>query len=88
MTTLTGRDPATGAGIALTLADGCIAAVESRPEADGPWLARGFTDLQVNGLAGIDLNTGHVTPPEVEALSLALARLGVARWLPTMTKRR
>lgn len=49
-----------------------------------PLLSPGFVDLQVNGFAGHDLNDGQLTPETVEALSKALAAVGVAAYLPTL----
>ena len=41
-------------------------------------------DIQVNGLAGIDLQAATVPPESVAAATHALARQGVAYWVPTL----
>jgi N-acetylglucosamine-6-phosphate deacetylase len=44
----------------------------------------GWLDIQVNGFAGIDFNTGRTTPAEFEQARLALRAVGVTRFLPTV----
>ncbi len=84
MTTLRGRDPATGRGIGIEIADGRIAAIRDRPDASGPWLSAGLIDLQVNGYGGIDLNDGAVTQEAVARLAERLRSCGVTTFLPTL----
>jgi N-acetylglucosamine-6-phosphate deacetylase len=86
VTVVRGRDPATGGGLAVTLAAGRIAAVDPDPSvpADAPWIAPGLVDLQVNGWGGIDLNDGRVTADTVARLVRALAATGVTTFLPTL----
>ncbi len=57
-----GRDPSGSGGLAVTIERGRIAAVEQLAVADGPYLAPGLIDLQVNGYRGRDLNDGHWRP--------------------------
>lgn len=83
-TTIAGRDPATGSGIAVTIRDGRVAAIVETAVDDGEYLAPGLVDLQVNGYAGIDLNDGNLTPKSVMELSRAMAGLGVTTYLPTL----
>ncbi len=82
--TITGRDPATGEGLAVTIAGGRIAAVAPAPAADAPWLAPGLVDLQVNGYAGLDLNGETLAPATVIALGERLAQEGVTSFAPTL----
>ncbi|MFN8928053.1 MAG: N-acetylglucosamine-6-phosphate deacetylase [Rhodospirillales bacterium] len=86
MTLVRGRDPATGGGLAVTLAGGRIATVAADPAvpADAPWIAPGLVDLQVNGWGGLDLNDGRLTAETVAHLVRALAATGVTTLLPTL----
>lgn len=84
---ISGRDPATGQGIAITVDEGRIAAVEPGlpiEDAGRFYLSAGLVDLQVNGFAGIDLNDGSVTPETVAALAHKLLEHGVTTFLPTV----
>ena len=54
---LSGRDPATGRSLTLSVEAGRIAAIEPGPEAEHAYLSPGLIDLQVNGFAGHDLMT-------------------------------
>ncbi|SFZ86334.1 N-acetylglucosamine-6-phosphate deacetylase [Devosia enhydra] len=82
--TLTGRDPATGAPLAVTYADGVITAITPGPADARGFLAPGLVDLQVNGFLGHDLNSGALTPETVVALSDAMLADGVTCYLPTL----
>jgi N-acetylglucosamine-6-phosphate deacetylase len=86
VTLVRGRDPATGGGLAVTLAGGRIATVAADPAvpADAPWIAPGLVDLQVNGWGGLDLNDGRLTAETVAHLVRALAATGVTTLLPTL----
>jgi hypothetical protein len=80
---ITGIDPASGASIAVTYADGRIAAIEPAEPGDGAYISAGLVDLQVNGYAGHDLN-GAASPEQVVALTTVLRGLGVTTYLPTV----
>jgi N-acetylglucosamine-6-phosphate deacetylase len=86
VTLVRGRDPATGGGLAVTLAGGRIATVAADPAvpADAPWIAPGLVDLQVNGWGGLDLNDGRLTVETVAHLVRALAATGVTTLMPTL----
>ena len=70
--------------------DGVVAAVKpsghgrvdagTRATIIGPTLF----DIQVNGIRGIDLQTDHVTPEDVRAITDMLAATGVSQWVPTL----
>lgn len=47
-------------------------------------LSPGWLDIQVNGFAGVDFNSGRTTPAEYEHAREALRALGVTRFLPTV----
>lgn len=81
---LTGRDPATGDGIAVSFDAGVITAVEPVPYDGNRYLAPGLVDLQINGYAGLDLNDGTLTPDRVAALTERLFAQGVTTYLPTL----
>src|SRR4030042_5883191 len=44
----------------------------------------GFFDPQVNGFAGVDFNSPHLTPEGLHQAALSLASTGVTRFLPTL----
>lgn len=81
---ITGRDPATGRSLAVTVADGRIAAIEDGPAGETAWLSAGLVDLQVNGFAGHDLNGGGLVPETVARLAAVLRDDGVTTFLPTL----
>lgn len=84
MTRLTGRDPATGAPLALSIEAGRIAAIDPGPPGETAYLAPGLVDLQVNGFGGHDLNAPGLRPETVSALTRRLRQDGVTRFLPTL----
>jgi N-acetylglucosamine-6-phosphate deacetylase len=69
---ITGRDPATGRSLAVTVAAGRVAAIEDGPAGETAWLSAGLVDLQVNGFAGHDLNGGGL---ELETVARLVAVL-------------
>lgn len=84
MVTLSGIDPLTGQAQTVAFAQGApISAVSGGDEADC-FLAPGLVDLQVNGYAGFDLNSGAVEPQTVSALARAMLAHGVTTFLPTI----
>ena len=54
MRALSGRDPATGRPLTVTIADGRVAAIEPGAAGEPCWLTPGLVDLQVNGYGGHD----------------------------------
>lgn len=70
--------------MAVTVADGRIAAIEDAPGEDTAWLSAGLVDLQVNGFAGHDLNGGGLVPETVARLVAVLRQGGVTTVLPTL----
>lgn len=81
---ITGRDPDSGEGIAVTVHGGLIAKVAPVEEAGDAFLAPGLIDLQVNGYGGIDLNDGTLTAERVALLCGKMVALGVTVFLPTL----
>lgn len=79
-----GRDPADGKPLAITIADGHIAAIEPGPASANGFLAAGLVDLQVNGFAGIDLNDGQLKADSLGRLAAALRRHGTTCFVPTL----
>jgi N-acetylglucosamine-6-phosphate deacetylase len=82
--TVTGRDPASGRTLRVTVEDGRIAAITPAPEPSDLWLAPGLVDLQVNGFAGHDVNAPDVDEQTVAGLVRALHRVGVTTVVPTL----
>lgn len=78
-----------GERVRVRVGGGRIAAVESLGVAagdrrEGPWIAPGLVDLQVNGGGGIDFSGPDVTVEGVEAVVRMLWRHGVTSFLPTI----
>src|SRR5579862_2215292 len=64
--------------------NGSIQAVRDSAGSGDRWIAPGWIDIQVNGFAGIDYNTPHITPEQI-ALSLdTMFSAGVTRCFPTV----
>lgn len=84
MTTVIGRDPHTGAGQAISFADGLITAIEPADSTDTQYVSAGLIDLQINGYATFDLNDGTLTPERVVALTELMFSLGTTTYLPTL----
>ena len=82
--TYRGRDPGTGAGVEIAVAEGRIVGRASCDGAGLPWIAPALVDLQVNGLAGKDLNAGGLAEETLRDLAVLLAGSGVGRFLPTL----
>jgi N-acetylglucosamine-6-phosphate deacetylase len=83
--TIVGRDPATGAGLTIEVADGRIASIgPATAAADAPYIAPGLVDLQVNGYGGLDLNGPDISVDLVVELTRKLVRLGTTTYLPTL----
>ena len=84
---LSGLDPFTGAAMRISYADGVIAAIDPLPQdavAPDIYLSPGLVDLQVNGFAGHDLNSGTVEVDDVAALVVALRAVGTLVFMPTL----
>ncbi|MBS1857614.1 MAG: amidohydrolase family protein [Acidobacteria bacterium] len=78
-----GRDAITGQAITVTF-DSRIRSVAPAAEGDGPWLAPGFIDLQVNGFAGVDYNDPSAAHDAIARSLRAQFARGTARLLPTV----
>jgi N-acetylglucosamine-6-phosphate deacetylase len=81
---LTGRDPATGRSLAITVEGERISAVTEGPAQETAWLSAGLIDLQVNGFGGHDLNDGALSIDTVRRLVELLRHKGVTTFLPTL----
>jgi N-acetylglucosamine-6-phosphate deacetylase len=81
---LSGRDPATGRGVLLSIENGKIVFVEPVDAADQPWISAGLVDLQVNGYRGFDLNSSDVCANTVSQLARTLLATGVTTFAPTV----
>ena len=87
--TIVGRRYDTGACVALEVADGRIAHLETLPltaqRATWPWLAPGLIDVQLNGYAGHEFNDHNLTVPLVAQITYAQDALSLAAYCPTLT---
>lgn len=84
---LSGLDPVSGKALRVSFADGAITAVEPLPRnsvAPDIYLSPGLIDIQVNGYAGHDLNSGEVRGEDVVGLVDALRRVGTLVFMPTL----
>lgn len=85
--TLAGRDPSRGTPIEVTVEGGTIAGVRELPDgavAEDEWLLPGLVDIQVNGFAGTDLNSGDTDVAGVARVVNSLRAVGVTRFCPTV----
>jgi len=78
-----GIDPASGNPIRVRFQNGVISAIEPAATAHH-YISAGLIDLQVNGYAGHDLNSGSCSVTTVEALGRALLAKGVTSFAPTL----
>ncbi len=84
MTDISGIDPYTGKVQTVSFAGGTpVSAIFEGGEADC-YLAPGLVDIQVNGYAGFDLNSGKLEPETVSSLARAMLAHGVTSFLPTV----
>lgn len=81
---ITGRDPQNGNPLAITVQDGRIHSILPGSAKETAWLSAGFIDLQINGFAGIDLNSDAADAEAVLALTSRMIALGVTTYLPTI----
>lgn len=81
---ISGRDPATGRTLRVTVEGGRIAAIAEAPGPVDLWIAPGLVDLQVNGFAGFDVNAPDVDAAAVTDLVRAVRRTGVTTLVPTI----
>lgn len=81
---LSGRDPATGDGRRVVWQDGFVAAVEPDTSAPDLWLSAGLVDLQINGYAGYDLNSGAPSSDTLSGMAREVLATGTTRFLPTL----
>ncbi len=80
-----GRRTDTGETIGIDVDQGRIRSVvlvASDPEL--PWISPGWIDMQVNGYGGIEFNDETLTIEQVATVSKAMARCGVAHYMPTI----
>jgi N-acetylglucosamine-6-phosphate deacetylase len=80
-----GIDVATGEQTEISFAD-FISGVDPllSSQGDPAYLAPGWIDLQVNGFAGVDYNSGSTTHEAIAGSIRAIFRTGVTRFFPTV----
>jgi N-acetylglucosamine-6-phosphate deacetylase len=83
---IAGRLYLTGEPVKLTLENGYVKDAErAGPDSDTHLIiAPGLTDLQVNGYAGLDLNSDPLLPETVREISVKLWSEGVTTFFPTI----
>ncbi len=81
-----GRLTTTGETVQIETANGVITQITRLLQSDSrlPWVSAGWTDLQVNGFGGYDLNAEQTTTEDIEGVTRALHAKGVAAYLPTV----
>lgn len=85
-----GRWYETGRVVRLCVESGRVAEVDeadagSLPEAEVPWIAPGFVDLQINGYRGQEFSSDKLTLERIGEIVAATGPMGVTRFLPTFT---
>jgi N-acetylglucosamine-6-phosphate deacetylase len=80
-----GRDALTGEAVRIRSDNGRIASIDAVTTKDAmPWILPGLIDLQVNGIADLDLNRGTPSPDTVSGVARALLADGVTGFVPTV----
>ncbi|MGZ3493305.1 MAG: N-acetylglucosamine-6-phosphate deacetylase, partial [Thermodesulfobacteriota bacterium] len=86
-----GKIPATELLMNIDVQNGKVMRIEpcheGSPCDDGGadlYLSPGFFDPQVNGFAGVDFNSPHLTPEELHHAARSLASAGITCFLPTL----
>lgn len=79
-----GIDAVTGEAIVLEFDRSIRSVRPAEAQADAPFLAPGFVDLQINGFAGVDFNDPNAAPEEIGRAVDAILATGVTRCLPTV----
>ena len=71
--------------IAVDVEGGVVVSIRPTALKPGmPWLCPGFTDIQVNGYAGLDYSNPNLQLTDIEAVCRALAASGTLRHYPTI----
>lgn len=79
------REVLSGQPVAVDLSgDGVSVSPGGRLVHDGLYLSPGWVDLQVNGLAGYDVNSSNLQPEDVGQMARRLWAEGVAAFCPTV----
>lgn len=80
----TGKDRLTGDNITVATEGGVVTGITPASGPPGQWIAPGLIDVQVNGMAGFNLNGATPSPGNVRGTLAALHREGVTRFCPTV----
>jgi len=81
-----GRRYDDGTSVSVTIGEGVITDIAPiAGDANDPWLAPGFVDLQINGYGGQEFNDFDLTTDKVICVSQAMDADGVTSYLPTAT---
>lgn len=85
--TLRGRAAGRAEIVSVSYRENTIIGVEREPATGNeqlPVISAGFVDLQVNGYAGVDVNSGDLDAHHIVELTERLASIGVTTWAPTI----
>jgi len=87
---LYGRRYDTGEWVQLEIAEGQISRLTPCPPhgetpPDGPWIAPGLIDLQLNGYGGQAFSSPELTPERVLEIVRTTGAFGAAKFCPTLT---
>jgi N-acetylglucosamine-6-phosphate deacetylase len=73
-----------GAGVSVSIKEPAIAGLRNAPGADGPYVAPGLVDLQINGYRGLDFNTLPVADDLPGNVTRGLWSEGVTSYFATV----
>lgn len=85
-----GRLPDSGRAVDLVIRDGRIQRIARAGRAApdlghaGCWFLPPLFDIQVNGAAGVDLQSPALEAGDLHEITGTLARQGIAKWIPTL----
>lgn len=82
--TITGRLVESGKAVSVRIDNGFIVEITPTSKPVDGFLTPGLIDIQINGYAGYDLNSGNLAPETVIQLCQKLLILGVTTFLPTV----
>lgn len=80
-----GRDVVSGRAVRVSVRSGIVdetGIIQTR--ADLPWISHALVDLQVNGFAGVDINSADLTSDDISQMARTLAERGTGVWIPTI----
>ena len=82
--TIHARHYGSGQSIAVTIADGRIAAIAPSDQSPSQWIAPAFFDPQINGCLGIAFNSPSLRPDQVRTVAEECRKHGIGGFCPTL----